>query len=288
METLYTSEQGKKEILNLYNTKLKALDVIYTTKIISTSYGRTHIIVTGNPNNPPLILIHGSNGCAPVALETCPNLSKHYCVYAIDVLAQPNKSDENRLSMKDTTYGKWMHEIISTLELKDVTLSGFSFGGLIILKTLEESCQSIKSVFLICPTYIVNGNPLKALWKVFIPMKRFMIKKNPRFVEQFSKALFTERDNFAIGYLTKVFTYFKMDFTALPIIRKEAAKTITTPITIFAADEDIFFPGHQLIKRSKTIFPSLKETVLFKNSKHVQRQTDNKIIESKLIESLKA
>lgn len=286
METLFTSEQGKKEILALYDSKLTELNLEYSTQTISTRFGSTHVIITGNPSNPPLILIHGSNGCAPVALETCPNLSEHFHVFAIDVLAQPNKSEENRLSMKDLSYGKWIHEIISILDLKDVTLSGFSFGGLIILKTLEESCQSIKQAFLICPTYIVNGNPLKALWKVFIPMKRFMKTKDPKFVEKFSEALFTERDAFAIQFLTKVFSYFNMDFSPLPVIKKESANTITTPITIFGADDDIFFPGQKMIKRAQKIFPSLKETVLFYNSKHVQKRSDNKVIEQKIIKCI--
>ena len=287
MKTLYSSEAGKKEILNLYDSKLNELNISYINKTIDTSFGKTNIIVTGNPNNPPLLLIHGSNGCAPVALETCPNLTKHFCVYAIDVLAQPNKSDENRLSMKDASYGKWIHEIINTLDLKDVTLSGFSFGGLIILKTLEVSCAPIKQAFLICPTYIVNGNPLKALWKVFIPMKHFMKTKQSKYVERFSKALFTERDSFAIEYLTKVFTYFEMDFSPLPVIKTKSAQAITTPITLFAADDDLFFPGQKMIKRAQKIFPSLKEVILFKNSKHVQKASDNLIIEEKIINGIK-
>ncbi len=286
MDTLFTSEQGKKEILALYNAKLNELNIEYTYKTIKTTFGSTNVIVTGNPANPPLILIHGSNGCAPVALEACPNLNKHFQVFAIDVLAQPNKSEENRLSMKDNSYGKWVHELIAALKLKNVVLSGFSFGGLIILKTLEESSISIKSAFLVCPTYIVNGNPLKALWKVFIPMKRFMKTKNPKFVEKFSTALFTERDPFAIKFLTKVFTYFNMDFSPLPVIKKESAKTITTPITLFGADDDLFFPGQKMIKRAKSIFPSLKETVLFINSMHVQKESDNRRIEEKIIKSI--
>ena len=145
METLFKSEQGKREIIELYEYKLDELNIAYTYKIVNTTYGKTNIIVTGDPKNPPLILIHGSNGCAPVALETCPHLSKHFQVFAIDVLAQPNKSAETRLSMKDNSYGKWMHELINTLNLNQVTLSGFSFGGLVILKTLEESCK--KSIY---------------------------------------------------------------------------------------------------------------------------------------------
>ena len=133
-------------------------------------------------------------------------------MYAVDVLAQPNKSAETRLSMKDTSYGIWMQEVISGLGLQQVSLAGFSFGGLIILKTLEYQENNIKEVFLSSPAYIVNGNPLKALFKVFIPMKRYMKTEKVSYVEKFLAAVFTDRDTFAIAYLSKVFLYFTMDF----------------------------------------------------------------------------
>ncbi|MCH7974006.1 MAG: alpha/beta fold hydrolase, partial [Bacteroidetes bacterium] len=136
MISLFKSESGKNEILSLYNEKLIDLNIEYQYKIIDSSYGKTNIIITGKSSNPPLIIIHGSNGCAPISLETYPNLSTQYQVFAIDVLAQPNKSAETRLSMKDDSYGKWINEIIQSLNLNNVTLVGFSFGGLVILKTL--------------------------------------------------------------------------------------------------------------------------------------------------------
>ena len=103
MQSLYKSEFGKNEILNLYNQKLKELEIEYKYRVIDTDFGKTNIIVAGDSTKPPLIIIHGSNGCAPIALETYPTLSKKFQIFAIDVLAQPNKSAETRLSMKDNS-----------------------------------------------------------------------------------------------------------------------------------------------------------------------------------------
>jgi len=283
MVELYKSEEGKKEILNLYNKKLKELNINYQEKKVDTNFGKTHVIITGEPTNPPIIIIHGSNGCAPISLETYPNLSKKFNVFAIDVLAQPNKSAETRLSMKDDSYGKWIHEIIINLNLKQVTLAGFSFGGLIILKTLEFNENEIKEVYLAAPAYIVNGNPLKALFKIFIPMKRFIRTQKIKYVEKFLNEVFTERDEFAINYLSKVFLYFKMDFTQVPIIDKQKANAIKTPITLIAAKNDILFPGEKMIKRASKIFPSLKRTLLLKDAKHVQSKSDNQMIENMIL-----
>ncbi|WP_109098503.1 alpha/beta fold hydrolase [Aquimarina sp. AU58] len=284
MESLYKSETGKKEILELYNHKLNELEIKYKNKRIDTYHGKTNIIVVGDSTKPPLVLVHGSNACAPIALETYPTLYKKYQVFAIDVLAQPNKSAANRLSMTDNSYGLWMNDIINQLELKNVTMAGFSLGGLIILKTLIQNENNIKEVFLSSPAFIVNGNPLIALFKIFIPMKRYIKTQNNKYLEKFLKTLFTERDEFALKYLSRVFLHFRMDFTPVPVIKEKEAKLIKTQLTIIAAKNDIMFPGVKMIKRAKKIFPSLKNTVLLQDSKHVQSKKDNSKIEKLILE----
>lgn len=279
MKSLFQSKQGKKEILSLYDEKLKSLEIEFEYLTINTSFGNTNIITAGNPLNPPIMLVHGSNGCAPIALETYSNLHKSYRVYAIDVLAQPNKSAETRLSMKDDSYGKWVIELIEKLKIDRVSMAGFSFGGLIILKTLEYDESKISEVFLSSPAYIVNGNPLKALFKIFIPMKQYIKSKNTKYIEKFLAELFTTRDEFAYKYLSKVFVEFEMDFTPVPIIKANKARNIKTPITVFAAQNDVIFPGKKILKRAKKIFPSLKLSKLIIDSKHVQSKEQNLMIE---------
>jgi pimeloyl-ACP methyl ester carboxylesterase len=282
MASLFKNQIGKLEILSLYDAKLAELNLKTKSITLETQFGNTHCLVAGNETKPPIIVIHGSNGCAPIALETYKDLADSFCIYAVDVLAQPNKSAETRLSMKDDSYGIWLNEVITNLKLNNVTLAGFSFGGLVILKTLIHNESKIKDVFLSAPAYIVNGNPLKALFKFFIPMKRFMKSKKSKFLDQFLGVAFTEKDNFAFNYLSSVFQHFEMDFTPVPVISTREAATIQTPITLIAAEQDIIFPGQKMIKRAKQIFPSLKYTLLLKNSKHVQKSSDNKLI-SKLI-----
>ena len=180
--------------------------------------------------------------------------------------------------MKNHDYGKWLHEVIDHLKLKNVTLAGFSFGGLVILKALEFKDANVKEVFLTAPAYLVNGNPLKALFKVFIPMRLYTKTKKIKYVEYFLYELFTQKDAFAIHFLSKVFLHFKMDFSPVPLIKTKAAKSIKTSITLIAAKNDLIFPGEKMIKRAIKIFPSLKKTVLLEQSKPVQNDSDNQRI----------
>lgn len=285
MTSLYQSTFGKQEILNLYETKLNSLGIDYEYKLVNTKFGFTNIILTGNPENPPIILVHGSNACAPISLETYPQLHKHFAVYAVDILAQPNKSAETRLNMKDDSYGVWMNEVIDQLNLQSVSMAGFSFGGLVILKTLEYKETKIKEVFLSAPAYIVNGSPFRLLSKVFLPMMLYKKFNADAQAEKLINRLFTDADPFALTFLKKVIQYFSMDFSPVPIIPRKKANKITTPIHIFASQQDLLFPGNKMIKRARKIFPSLKHIQLFPNAKHVQNHHQNSIVEEYIIKS---
>lgn len=278
MESFFSSLSAKNTIIEMYYNKLDELPIQYEFQKIETSFGNTNIIITGEKNNPPLVLIHGSNGCAPIALEAMLGLEKNFRVYAIDVIAQPNLSEGIRPNMNDDSYGKWMLEILTRLNIQDAMMVGISFGGFITWKTLVFDNRRITKAFLIVPAGIVNGNPLKAMWNVFLPMKLYQWRKNKKYVHQFLNKLFTEPDEFAQHFLAKVFLDFNMDFSPIPLIKKEEAKKITTPIHIIGADDDLLFPGKKMLNHAEEIFPSIHESILLENSKHVPSQMDNQQI----------
>ncbi|MCA9838205.1 MAG: alpha/beta hydrolase [Trueperaceae bacterium] len=220
MASLYKTPESKKAILALYQEKLDSLGINYKEQNVDTQFGLSHVIITGDTTKPPLILIHGSNGCAPIALGVYPNLARHYQVFAVDVIAQPNKSSETRPSMTDNSYGIWINELIDALRLNDVTLVGFSLGGFIIWKTLLANEAKIKQAYLIAPVGIVSGNPIRAMFEMFFPMKRFIRGQDNRDLERVLNALFSERDDFAAPFLNKVIPNFDLDFTPIPNISK--------------------------------------------------------------------
>ena len=275
MKSLYSSPEAKKEIESLYFAKLESLPIPYQTLMIETTFGDTNIIITGKKGKQPLVLLHGANACAPVAIETFLDLANDYRIYAIDILGQPNLSAETRPNMTDDSYGMWMYEILTRLNVTDVILVGISFGGFISWKTVVFDERRIASAFLIMPAGIVSSNSLKALRYVFLPIKLYQWQQKKRFLGQFLDALFTVPDEFAIQFLAKVFLYFEMDFSPIPLIKKAEGQKIKTPLHLIAGDKDLLFSGLKLLKRAKRLFPSLQSALLLKNSKHVTNKLGN-------------
>lgn len=277
--SLYHSPAAKESILSLYDQKLADCPFPYALKDVPTSFGQTRVIVTGATSNPPLVLVHGSNGCAPIALEVYPNLAQHFCVYAVDVLGQPNRSAEVALPYKGPAYGQWLNEVLVNLDLEEVVLLGFSLGGLVVYKTLLEDEKRIKSAYLAAPAGIVGGNPIKAIFKLFLPMKRYIKTRKSAALHQFLDAMFTEEDPFAVAFMGEILPNYKLDFSPIPNISAKEAKHIQTPLSIIGSGKDLLFPGQKMLARAKKIFPSLQTALLLPEAKHVPNAVDNKRIE---------
>ncbi len=67
-------------------------------KWVSTSFGETHLIETGNPAGIPLLVFHGGNVTTAYNLLACDFLMKDFHIYAVDTIGHPGKSAEVSLS----------------------------------------------------------------------------------------------------------------------------------------------------------------------------------------------
>lgn len=282
---MYTSEQGKAAIHALYQQKLDGLNIEYTNATVQTAFGETHVLVTGNPGHPPLVLVHGANGCAPVALDVYPRLREHFRVYAVDVVGEPTRSSDRTMSKKRREYGQWLVEVLDGLDLHGVKLVGFSLGGLCIWQALATDAWRVESAYLVAPAGVVAGNPFKGIFQLFLPMRRYMKRQDPKALEKVLHGLFTDEDPFARQFLGTALQHFKMDFSPIKNITKAEAQRIQTPVHVFAGGEDLMFPGRKLLKRARAIFPNLQSAVLLPDSKHVQGKADNDRIQEHILSS---
>ncbi len=57
MKTIYKSLDGKDKVLNLYDKQLKRLTTAYKDLYINTSFGKTHLVETGNSSGGIPLLV---------------------------------------------------------------------------------------------------------------------------------------------------------------------------------------------------------------------------------------
>ncbi len=278
MHSYFTNTKSKKEIIDIYYKKLTALHIDYEFLTVETSFGDTNIVITGNKNKPPLVVVHGLNSCAPNAIDTVIDLREDYKVIAIDVLGQPNLSSEVRLNPKTGDYGKWMYEIFSRLNLYNITLVGISFGGFICVKALIYDQKRIAKTFLVTPSGITNSFYLNRFIKLYLPIKLYQWTKKYVFLFKYLNRLNTQLDYYTFSYTSKLFLNYKHQSTTYPILTKNEITAITTPIYIVVAKKDILFPCEKLQKRAKEFFSSLVDIKVIEGAKHILDKKSNRTV----------
>jgi pimeloyl-ACP methyl ester carboxylesterase len=275
MKTIYKSEEGKRKILDLYDDQLTRLSTPWKDVYVDTSFGKTHIIETGNMSGEPLLFFHGGNSTSAYTLLTLDFIMADFHIYAVDTIGHPGKSAETSLSPKNYDYGKWAGEVIDELGYESIFLFGGSFGAGIIAKTMCICPDKIKRAVIYVPSGIKNAPAIKSS-KMMIPMIMYWITGKDEWLKKVFMPLAITEDNITedIYETAKLSILYSKVKAGMPSDVDEALmKKCNAPTLVMAAEKDCLFPGRGVVERAERIIPNCK-TYLLKGRGHMNSLTE--------------
>lgn len=274
--SIYKSEKGKSEILNLYDNQLNRLGILYKDKWISTSFGQTHLVETGNFDGIPLLVFHGGNATTAYNLLTCDFLFKDFHIYAVDSIGHSGKSAEVSLSHINYDYGKWVSDVIDGLGFSKIACFGGSFGAGIIAKAMCVVPEKIDIAVLYVPSGIKNAPSVKNM-RMMMPMIMYWITQKDKWLKKCMLPMAVKEENITddIYETAKLSINYSKIKSGMPSnISKKLIKNYVAPTLVLAAEKDCLFPGKGVLQRSKKIFRNVK-TYLLKERGHMSFLTDS-------------
>ena len=274
--SIYKSEKGKSEILNLYDKQLSRLKIAYRDKWISTSFGQTHLVETGNFDGIPLLVFHGGNATTAYNLLTCDFLFKDFHIYAVDSIGYPGKSAEVSLSHINYDYGKWVSDVIDGLGFTKIACIGGSFGAGIIAKAMCVVPEKIDIAVLYVPSGIKNAPSVKNM-RMMMPMIMYWITQKDKWLKKCMLPMAVKEENITddIYETAKLSINYSKIKSGMPSnISKKLIKNYVAPTLVLAAEKDCLFPGKGVLQQSKKIFRNVK-TYLLKERGHMSFLTDS-------------
>ncbi|MCR5321841.1 MAG: alpha/beta hydrolase [Lachnospiraceae bacterium] len=268
--------KGKKEIIKLYDSQLSRLKNPWKDVYADTSYGRTHIVETGNLLGEPLLVFHGGNATTAYNLLACDFLMKDFHIYAVDMVGHPGKSAETSLPAKGYKYGRWVSEVIDGLKVNKISLFGGSFGAGVIAKTMCVCPDKIKRVVLYVPSGIKNAPAINSA-SMMLPMIAYWVTGKDKWLKKCMLPMAITEDNITDDiYETAKLSidYIKVK-TGMPSnVDEELMKRCNAPTLVIAAERDCLFPGKGVIERAKKIIPNC-ETYLLEGRGHMNFLTED-------------
>lgn len=263
-KSIYKSQASKKIIRDHYDNLMKQWPVAYQEKYVDTTYGRTYMVESGYPHNPPLILLHGSGSSSYMWIGDVEKLSQKFHVFSIDIIGEAGKSAENRPDHNTDAYAVWIKEILEALNIQSATFIGNSLGGWMALSFAITFPQMVTKVVLLATSGVAPAK--KSFLFKAIPLMLLREKG----LKGLNKIVYGMDDipDEVIKTSNIIMKNFNPRMGSLPVFPDKDMKKITMPVLFIGGEKDALLPSKKTADRLKRLLPKVITKVI-KNNGHV-------------------
>lgn len=292
-KSAFKTPEGKAAFLAAYETAMNLWPVPYEALDIPTRFGMTHVVTCGPKDAPPLVLLHGASMTSAMWSPNIADFSKHYRLYAIDVIGQPGRSipdpDEPIRDVAD--YMVWLHETLDGLNLECISLVGMSYGGWLALKFAMTAPVRVRKLVLLSP-----GASFQPLTRQFMPrvmlMTLFPTRRITDSLMGWMGIKDTPGDPFS-QYLLDLFYLGMKHFRVPPEtvrvfpgeLSDEELQALQVPVLLLIGDREVIYDPVKAMDRARTLIPDF-EGGLVSGSNHNMCGSHYQIVDTRVLDFL--
>lgn len=173
----FRSESKKERYLAHYDARAERWPVASETTTVDTSWGQTFVRISGPADGPPLVLLPGANATSLMWETNIEALSRDHRVYAVDNVFDFGRSVYVRNLKTPADFVSWFDELLDSLGLEKINLTGLSYGGWIASEYALVYPDRIEKLVLLAPAATVlwfSNDFMKKGIMCMIPHKHFV------------------------------------------------------------------------------------------------------------------
>ena len=162
---------------------------------VNTVHGTTRINACGPVDGPPLVLLPGAGATSTVWFANVAPLSRHYRVYAVDLMGDVGRSvpGERAIDSVEELLG-WLSAVLDELNLPTVALCGHSYGAIIALAYALRNDSRVDALTLLDPNACFGSMSLRYLLHAIPILLSPNEKRQRRFVAWETDGLVMDSD----------------------------------------------------------------------------------------------
>jgi pimeloyl-ACP methyl ester carboxylesterase len=291
--TTFKTPDGEAAYMAVYEAAMKSWPVPYEELEIPTQFGTTYVVVSGPQQAPALVLLHGYLATLTMWVPNIADLSKHYRVYAIDVMGQPGKSipnpDDPIRDLAD--FDAWLGVTLDALHLEEIYLAGMSYGGWLALHFAMTAPERVRKLVLMSP-----GAGFLPLVKQFLLRGMLMSLIPTRFtVNSFMGWMGFEDTSEGSGtqHFLELF-YLGMKHFQMPpetarvfpdVFSDEELSRLKVPVLLLIGENEVIYDPAEALARARQLIPNF-EGELVPGCNHDMSASQYKIVDARVLEFL--
>src|SRR5215217_4817205 len=265
--SIYKGPRGRAEVLRLYNEAAARLGAEHADLTVGTRFGDTHVLAVGPEDGPPVLVLPGGNFLNPTCLGWFLPPARDNRLYAPDIVGEPGKSAQERPRTEGHAW--WVEDVLDGLGLERPPFVGVSYGAGIALRTMGYAPERVSRAALVVPSGIATGPTRRMLAEVMVPMILYRLRPSRERMLRAARSLLTEPDEDFARQLGAVYRHVRLGVQLPQLATEEELRSFQGPVTVFAAEDDPFFPGEAVLARAREIFVNLAHAECLQGCRHV-------------------
>jgi pimeloyl-ACP methyl ester carboxylesterase len=264
----WKTEAGKATYLTAYDATMRLWPVPFESRYVATRFGSTHVVVSGSPELPPLVMLHAAHGVGATQWYTnAAELSQQYRLYAADFVGGAGKGTQTHAILDRQDCSDWLADVIDGLGLNRPDIVGSSQGGWLALNFGLLEPERVGSLCLLAPAASIL--PLRLITQLMI-----RLPLQPAWTGRpIMKAMFGGRapiQEEIINLLTLHLKHFHyQQRPVIPSAFPEAElQGLESPTLLLVGDHEIIYDPRTVLKKAMRLIPRI-EAELVEGSGHL-------------------
>ncbi len=256
MAKIWKSEEGEQSVRERYLAFLKHWPVPHRQLRVPTCEGETFIIASGPEDGPAVLLFHGSMANSASWIADIAAWSRHFRVFAVDVIGDAGLSAPSRPPLVSDAYALWVDDVMQALSLTRASLVGVSLGGWLALDYATRRPDRVESLAVLCPAG-VGPQKIGFVFKV-APLRLFGgwgRRKAAEIVLGRAPANPSPAVRFFMDFIALIHRNFRPRKVKFPIFSDEALKRLAMPTMAILGGRDVLLDSAATRKRLERNVP---------------------------------
>lgn len=261
--SIFKTPEGEAAYFAAYDASLNLWPVSYESLMVPTRLGRTHVIASGPPDAPPLLLLHMASMSATMWYPNVGALSEHFRVYAVDVMNDLGKSIPEKPRNTRQASADWLCDVMDRLGIDRARIVGASNGGWVTLNQAIMTPERIERIALLGPAGGIRPLRLR-FWMAMLPAVLFPyradIGKAARSLAAPGSGL--PAHDLIIKQLTAGFRHLRLHtmfgMAWLVVFKDQELSQLPMPVLLLVGDQEMICDPRASVERARWLIPNVE------------------------------
>ena len=132
-----------------YAASLELWPIPFESRFVRTPFGDTHVIVAGEPDGEPVVMLHAASLSAVQWYLQAEVLGRTHRLFAVDLMGDIGLSRQRAEVHTRAQAAEWLAGVLDGLELANAALVGSSFGGFHAVNLAVARPDRVRSLALL-------------------------------------------------------------------------------------------------------------------------------------------